>query len=261
VSKSLHLILIGDVSRPEFHEACAALDEVAQVTRSTDVEAATSSLAGAQFAPHGIVLVQAYPGQYSTAAIDHLRGTAPLTRLIVLVGNWCEGEARSGRPLPGVVRINWHEAAAAFRRELPRWFAPDSVWSLPATASDEERLLASVGAPLPAGTGLVAIWTRRPEMAALLADACRSAGYATAWLHPRLPCQVNGVAAAIFDSDALDAATLVELKKFAARVAPAQVVVLLGSPRTQDVRVARTLGTTVMGKPFRVDELLGHLLR
>ncbi len=261
MSKSLHLILIGDASRLEFHEACAALDEVAQVTRFTDVEAATSSLAGARFAPHGIVLVQAYPGQYPTAAIDRLRGAAPLARLIALVGNWCEGEPRSGRPLPGVVRIHWHEAAAAFRRELSRWFAPDSLWMLPATASDEERLLAPVGATLPAGAGLVAIWTRRPEMAALLADACRSAGYATAWLHPRLPCQVKGVVAAIFDSDALDAATLDDLEKIAARVAPAQVVVLLGSPRPQDMRLARTLDITVMGKPFRVDELLGNLLR
>jgi hypothetical protein len=256
---NLQVLLIGDTSRPEFHEACAALEEVSQVARFAEVEAATAALAEGSLAPHGIVLAQSYPGQFSPAGVERLRAAAPLARLIALAGNWCEGEPRSGRPLPGVVRIYWHEAAVRFRRELPRWFEADSAWSLAATASDEERLLASVAAPLPSGNGLIAIWTRRREMAELLADACRRAGYATAWLHPRRPCQVQGAAAAIFDADLLDARTFAELKQLAAHVSPARVLVLLGSPRTQEVRLAATLGATVMGKPFRVDELLSGL--
>ena len=131
---------------------------------------------------------------------------------------------------------------------------------MPATATDEERLLASIDAPLPNGTGLVAIWTRRPEMEGLLADACRRAGYSTAWLHPRQPVRVLGAVAAIYDGAALDAAGLAELAQFTADVSPAPVLALLDAPRIQDVRLARTLGAAVLAKPFRVDELLGQLL-
>ena len=139
------------------------------------------------------MLAQACPDQFSAAAIDRLRSLAPLARLIVILGSWCEGEPRSGRPLPGVIRMYWHQAAVRIRREFPRWFQPEgSAWRLPATATDEERLLASIDAPLPRGNGLVAIWTRRPEMEGLLSDACRRAGYSTAWLHPRQPARGAG---------------------------------------------------------------------
>jgi hypothetical protein len=191
--------------------------------------------------------------------VDRLRTAAPLARLIVLLGSWCEGEPRSGRPLPGVVRVYWHEASARFRRELPCWFSRDSAWSLPITATDEERMLVTSTASLPRGSGLVAIWTRRREMADLLADACRCAGYSTAWLHPRFPSRMQGASAAIFDGDSLDPVTVAELRRFTSHVSPAPVLVLLGAPRIQDVRLVRSLGGTVLAKPFRINELLSAL--
>ena len=173
------------------------------------MEAALAGINGNSIAPHGVVLAQAYPGQYSAAAgRAPLVAAIPLARWLALLGSWCEGEPRSGHPLPGVVRVYWHEAAVRFRRELPRWFAPDSAWTLPVTANEEERLLAAAGRPLSsnvaatvyplaggvlsASEGLIAIRTTRREMAELLADACRAGGFATAWLHPRQPCHVRG---------------------------------------------------------------------
>ena len=226
------------------------------MTRFTDAVSATAALAGDPISPHAIVLAQSYPGQFAAGAIERLRAAAPLARLIALLGSWCEGEPRSGRPLPGVVRVYWHEAAVRFRREFPHWFCRESVWPMPITATDEERLLASTAEPLPKGNGLVAIWSRRPEMAELLTDTCRSAGYATAWLHPRRPCRVQGASAAIFDGDSLDAATTDELRRFARNASPSPLLVLLGAPRIQDVRAIGSLGGTVLSKPFRVDELL-----
>ena len=256
------LLLIGDTSRPEFREAVAAVEEVAQVTRFADVDAASVVLAEGLLMVHGIVLAQAYPDQFSVGSIDRLRSLAPLARLIAIQGSWCEGEPRSGHPLPGVVRLYWHEAAVRIRREFPPCFATEgSAWRLPATATDEERLLASIDAPLSQGKGLVALWTRRPEMAGLLADACHRGRYATVWLHPRQPARVQGAAAAIYDGAAVDAAGLTELRQLIAEVSPAPVLALLDAPRIQDVRLARTLGVTVLAKPFRVDELLWLLAR
>jgi hypothetical protein len=255
----LRVLLIGDTTRREFQEACTALDEVADVTRVAGIEAAIAARSVDQVSPHAIVLAQSYPGQFPAGEIERLRASAPLARLIALLGSWCEGEPRSGRPLPGIVRVYWYEAASRFRREFPSWFNRCSAWSLPITTTDEERMLASSVEPLPHGEGLVATWTRRPEMAELLADAFRSAGYATVWLHPRRPCKVQGAAAAIFDGDALDAATSDELKWFAGHVARLPLLVLLGAPRIQDVRAVKSLGGNVLAKPFRVAELLWAL--
>ena len=256
-SPALQILLVGDTSRPEFREADTALQELAEVIRCIDVEAAIAALSDGLLGVHGIVLIQAFPDQFSATAIDRFRNLAPLARLIAILGSWCEGEPRSGRPLPGVIRIYWHQASIRIRREFPRWFqAEGSVWRLPATASDEEHLLASVAAPLPEGKGLVAIWTRRPEMHDLLADACRRVGYSTAWLHPRQPARVQGAAAAIYDGTALDLAGWAELEQVSDAVSPAPTLALLDAPRIQDVRLARTLGASVLAKPFRIDELL-----
>lgn len=259
---ALDILLIGDTSRPEFGEAVAALEELARVTRFADVVKASVALADGLPAPRGIVLAQAYPDQFSAAAIDRLRDLAPLARLIAILGSWCEGEPRSGHPLPGVTRIYWHQAALRLRREFPPSFASaGSAWRLPPTATDEERLLASLPAPLPEGEGLVAIWTRLPEMEGLLSDACRRGGYSTVWLHPRQPARVQGAVAAIYDGALLDAAGLAELSQLTAEISPAPVLALLDAPRIQDVRLARTIGAAVLAKPFRVDELLFLLAR
>jgi len=256
------LLLIGDISRAEFRDAGTVLEDLGNMTRFVDVEAATAALDEGLLAAHGIVLFQAYPDQFSAAAIDCLRRLAPLARIFVILGCWCEGETRSGHPLPGVIRIYWHQAAVLIRREFPCWSQSDSsIWRLPATATDEEHLLASIGAPLPKGNGLVAIWTWRLEMHDLLADACRSVGYSTAWLHPPQPTQVRGPVAAIYDGAALDTAGRAELAHLNAAVSPARVLTLLDAPRIQDVRFARTLSATVLAKPFRVDELLWELSR
>ena len=253
------IVLIGDTPRPEFHEACAALDDLACVTRLAGLESATEAIREGRIAPHGIVLAQSYPGQFPAAAVGRLRAAAPLARLIVLAGCWCEGEPRSGRPLAGTIRVYWHEAAVRLRKEIPRWFSPQSAWSLPVTATEEERLLSSLDTPLQSGDALIAIWARQRAIAELLANVCRAAGDATAWLHPRRPSQVRGAIAAIFDADALDAAALEELKRFTKHVSPAPVLALLGAPRIQDARAAESLGAAVLAKPFRVDELLWSL--
>jgi hypothetical protein len=254
---TLQILLIGDTSRPEFHEACQALDEVAQVTPMANLKDAAAVLEKGPVAPHGIVLAQACPGQFSAQAINRLREIAPLARLIVILGSWCEGEPRSGHPVPGVTRIYWHQAGVRVRREFPGWFeVPGSAWRLPATATDEERLLAAMQSPLPTGSGLVVIWTRRPELEGLLADACRRVGYSTVWSHPCRPTLVRGASVSIYDGGPLNSAGQAVLSRLIAAVSPAPVLALLDAPRIQDFRIAQTLRAKVLAKPFRIDELL-----
>lgn len=274
------VLLLGDTSRSEFREARETLAAMGCVTECPNVDAAAKVLADGAAPPDVIVAAQAYPGEFSHAAIDRLRQLAPLARCVGLLGTWCEGEMRTGRPWPGVVRLYWHQTAR-LRQELELLArGRGSTWTLPATATDEERLLATAETPLPRRQGLVAISTVAAEMEGWLSAACRAAGYSTVWLHPRLPTRVHGVKAAIFDAAELTeagcrnvvdrtrrvrkphtpCAAYVRLRDLVAQLAPAPVVVLLDFPRIEDQRLAAECGAAaVLGKPVPVNELLATL--
>ena len=264
-SPELHILLIGDTSRAEFHEAVAALEDLARLTRFASLEAAIAALsdphqsADGLPAAHAIVLAQAYPGQFAVAAMDRLHGLAPLARLIAILGSWCEGESRSGRPLPGAVRIDWHEVPARICREFPLWSQADGcAWRLPATATDEERLLASLRAAAArrrAGRYLHAAARNGSPL-----RRCLPRGRLCDSLAASAPSDARaGAVAAIYDAASLDAAPAAELRRLAADVSPAPVLAVLDAPRIQDVSLARSLGAALLAKPFRVDELLWQL--
>ena len=59
--------------------------------------------------PEVIVLLQTRPGSIRQFDVERLHCLAPLARLMVVAGPWCEGELRSGRPIQGVTRILWHQ--------------------------------------------------------------------------------------------------------------------------------------------------------
>ena len=107
-----------------------------------------------------------------------MRRAAPLCRFVALAGSWCEGESRSGRPLPAVPRVYWHQWSAWFDRELAELGGGRSgTLSLPLTATEEERLLRGAETGRPRACGTIAIYGTERESAAMLADACRACGY------------------------------------------------------------------------------------
>ena len=79
---------------------------------------------------------------------------APLARVIVLTGPWCEGEIRATRAASGVVRIRWHEWQLRLPAEL---IAPDS-------GSRQNQ-------------GCVAIRTQSLARYSMLADVCAALGW------------------------------------------------------------------------------------
>src|SRR5262245_23662353 len=84
--------------------------------------------------PHAILFFQSRPGQISCREVECQHARAPLARLVALVGPWCEGEQRSGRPWPGVVRVPWRTWALALPRALGLDAAAQSL-RLPRTAT------------------------------------------------------------------------------------------------------------------------------
>ncbi len=257
----LSILLLGDTSQAEFRHARRVLDGLGRVRHAADAAAAAVGLAEDQETPDVIVVAQAYPGQFPRAAVDGLRPLAPLARVVALLGSWCEGEMRSGRPWPGTIRLYWHQWTPRVSRQLQRLVAGrESLWDLPPTTTEEERLLSASRTPWPQCRGLVAIATPRAEMEAWLAAACRASGWATAWLREAEPLRVEGASAAIFDAADGDHWELDRMGRLAAALAPAPVVALADFPRIEDAERLRAAGASaVLSKPLHVDDLVWAL--
>jgi len=263
------LLLIGDRSRAEFREACRAIAKTGRVTAAPDVDAALRRLGSGRLAPEVVVLLQAYPAQFPAEDIERLRRAVPLARLVGLLGSWCEGEMRSGNPTPAAVRVYWHHAPPRFDRELRCLRdACGGAWSLPLTATEEERLLADADRPVEQRPGLIAIHTDRFEMEVWLSSACRRRGGSTVWLRPPRPARVEGAVAAIYDGPEGGEGHFDGLSHLAATLGrlpsgrPVPILALLGFPRTRHHRRALAAGATaVLSKPANLDDLYWHLDR
>jgi CheY-like chemotaxis protein len=265
----ISILWLGDARRPEFRPAERVLVELGALRQAADARQAIEAMAEGSSTPDVIVVAQAYPGQFPPAELDGLRRRAPLARVVLLLGSWCEGEMRSGRPSPGVIRIYWHQAPARSERQLRRILAGrDSIWDLPATATEEERLLAASTSEWPrttplspcgrgvGGEGVVVIVTRRAEMQGVLAAVCRECGYATVWLREPEAARVEGAAAAIFDASDAGPPELDEIRHLSAALAPAPIVVLMDFPRIDDLDRLLSAGVSaILAKPLHVDDL------
>src|SRR5262245_18525616 len=99
---SLIAWLAGDLDHTHFAPAVAWLRHVA-LCEFVAWPVARSSTGWA--IPAAIVLFQARPCSITEHVVERLHRLAPLAKLIVVAGPWCEGEQRSGRPAQGVARI------------------------------------------------------------------------------------------------------------------------------------------------------------
>jgi hypothetical protein len=266
----LSILLFGDFERAEFFDARAGLERFGTVHQYAGVDEAADAMARAEFVPDVIVAAQAFPGQVSQQAIDRLRRLAPLARVVGLLGSWCEGEMRSGSPWPGVVRTYWHQWPARSARELYCMAnGHHCSWSLPPTATEEERLLADMnacgihtGAPLDAPRGLVSICGRSRETAEWLSAACRKRGFSTVWRRSATAAESDGVVAGIYDGTDLTEDSCDELRRLAAALHPAPVVALLAFPRIEDRQRALSAGAaSVLSKPLSLEDLFTELDR
>lgn len=246
--------IIGDVDCADFREAIALLQSQSRVVVSADAR------------PELIVVAQSRPDSITSAQVEPFRHWTPLAGMITLLGTWCEGETRTGRPLPGVERIYWYQFPAWWRRQLQRLGeqrCPD--WALPANFGlriSDCGLRRERHSSRP-HRGLVVLRTDRRDNADALADVLHHAGYATTWQrHNRAPTTTRGVLAGIWDGGQLSETEAAELSSFHAQMAHdgAPVVALFDFPRRDRVDRARQCGAvTVVGKPWSNTDLVATL--
>jgi CheY-like chemotaxis protein len=252
----LTLLLIGDVDRPDFREAVAAMHAACRVLRFPTIASSVDSLDGHEQPPDVIVLAQGRPGEYPADDLQRLRRWAALAPVVALLGPWSEGEMRSGEPLPGVVRVYWHQWLPRFERQMAmfaRGICP--AWGLPPTSTDEERLLWSNRHSRAKYEGVIAIVAERREMADWLADACASLGLTTVRMVPCPQADPRDIAAVLWDTFSVDddAIDLTALKETFVDV---PIVAVTGFLRTdQRQRLLAAGAAAVLSKPLLLEDL------
>ncbi|HMC11792.1 MAG TPA: hypothetical protein VKH44_10895 [Pirellulaceae bacterium] len=144
--------IIGDWRHADFSAPLVWLKDRARCASYDDAAAALTSrnFGTADNEPAAILLIQSRPGRIAQRDLERLHAAAPLARLVALVGPWCEGEMRSGRPWPGVVRIPWGTWQLRLMHELGLSEQDGSpAAALPRTVTAAERIeitLAALGA-------------------------------------------------------------------------------------------------------------------
>ena len=252
--------LIGDVDHSELVESVSLVRATADAVCVADVRFAAERLAGVDCPPELIVFAVSRPGMMPASAVERIHRLAPLAGVVALLGTWCEGETRTGRPWPGVGRLYWYEFGPWWWRQL----ALRAEGRCPEWANSDDCGLQRAGSsPTPSPAGLAVLNTTCWETADALSSVLRPAGYATAWTKRRRPsARIRGATAGIWEGCQLDENESRDLTEFCGRLADdgASVVALLDFPRRDRIERARDIGVAaVLAKPWRNDELLAAL--
>jgi hypothetical protein len=212
--------------------------------------------------PELILLVAHWPGQFSRADVERLRRLAPLARIWGIMGTWCEGEQRSGRPWPGAVRVYAHQAEARLEWLTDRAGNQPPLWSLPVTAGEEERLLALAERPLARRQGSIVVYGRSLPALEALAEACSLRGYETVLQWSESPVEHPGAKAWLWDAWPHELADSPRLARLLAAAGAAPLLAVAGFPRPEDIARAKLAGiAAVVSKPLLLEDLWGQLDR
>ncbi len=243
----LRVLALGDVEHAELRSV---------VQRVADSR--WSSLTEGDEAPQGafdlVLLLQERPGRIDAARAAVLRQAHPLAGLVVVLGTWCEGEMRTGQPLPHCERVFWYQFPAWWQSVTRAWTAGrPAAWQHPAGVSPDGPRLDGQ---------LIAIDTPDADAAESLIDVCHALGGSAVWT-PRWRCRPMGtrIAAGIWVGGQLDAVEELDLANFRGWLpVESPLVALLDFPRRDRIRRAEQLGVTaVLGKPWRIDQLASCL--
>jgi CheY-like chemotaxis protein len=252
----LTLLLIGDIERPEFRGAAAAMHAACRVVRASSIASAADRFEGDEQPPDLVVLTQARPGEYAHRDLLRLRHRVPLAPFVVLLGTWSEGEMRTGEPLPDVVRVYWHQWMPRFEQQIAmfaRGVCPS--WGLPSTSTDEERLLWTNKHSRPRYDGVVAIVAERHEPADWLTDACAALGLRAVRTIPGASDNPRDFRLVLWDAlpGAGDVTDLAALREAFDEI---PIVVVTSFPRTDDrQRLLAAGAAAVLSKPMLLEDL------
>lgn len=135
MGKLLQICVVGDAQQSEFRYALSGINADAHICQSPTLDVFYQSSS-----PDAIVLLQSYPGEFSTADIEQVIQLNPISTLILVTSSWGEGERRTGFPIKDAIRVAWYDFPCWFKRQKDLFNSGNlSQFSLPRTASDAQR--------------------------------------------------------------------------------------------------------------------------
>jgi len=240
------------IGRGDSAEHRAAYETLATHCDMVAVADQAAAIAALEPPPTVIVAAQSRPGQFSRRELAAIQARAPLARRVLVLGAWCEGEQRTGAPPPGWLRLPWQTAAQWLGDELDRHLRGEpGDWTLPATATGEERALAAASRPLPDRRRLVGVVASLAVTFQTVAAACNQCDSVAVWLHDDSGPHGGEFDVMVFDGGGLaehDIDRLEQLRR-AGRTEP--VVVLADFPRAEHAAELAPMGVAaVLPRPL-----------
>ncbi|MBI3861613.1 MAG: hypothetical protein HY290_06930 [Planctomycetia bacterium] len=121
VEPSPDIVLLGDPRPGQFEPIVETIHNAvgrAALGRAADVPELCEPTTGARLHPDMIVVLQAWPDEYSTADVNSLIAQFPRARIICCFGPWCDSDGRSRSIWPLAVRVPAASFASRFEHEL-----------------------------------------------------------------------------------------------------------------------------------------------
>jgi hypothetical protein len=194
-----------------------------------------------------LVVFQSRPGEVTQEEIEAAHRLCPAAPIVAVLGSWCEGEMRSGRPWHGVERVYWYNAPARLQRHLdrtsPRGYRTESA------ADVIERATPPAATHAVRRAGIIAATRAAFEP---LADACQVLGYEAVWQRTlsEIPSDIDLLLWRV--DDCAEIATLAPSKL---PTGDMQTIVVANFPRRHDVQALAKHGIEVLGAPFLLADL------
>lgn len=252
----LRSLIIGDATRTEFRASVDLLNTLteARFVAGLAHTAPCEAIVAESEEPDIVVLLSSRPGDFTHDSVEQLRQRAPLTRVIGLLGSWCEGEARTGHPWAAVPRVYWHQGPCWLARELSLLSGGQcGTLSLPLTATEEDRSSVPIPASQRTSTGRIGVVSPSIAMLEVISEACQALGYTVQPLPHHDHEAVGGLSAGIADQTT---AAPDDLRQLVGSRPNLPWIALAGFPRAEDVARLQAAGAwRVLSKPLLLDDL------
>lgn len=272
-SRHRHVWVVGSRDDLEFQPLLDWLSETTEVRFATGRETTLpdSWLDPAHDGATWVVFVSARPDSVSRESVERWQRWFPLARFVVVLGSWCEGETRTGRPWPGVARVYWHQLLPRLVASIADEEDSSAEWRLARTTTEAEqldmtlahtpRVVSKAPATLPPlRNELIAIWSPTTLGWETIADACQACGVRSArWdgTVQEIPAGARGV---VIDMPRSMNATDSIWQECAWRVLGIPALALVGFPRWEDRLALERLGVSLLSKPWRLVDFHRHLV-
>lgn len=210
-----------------------------------------------------VVVASSRRGQFPAERVEQLLERFINVPVIGLAGSWCEGETRSGNPVPGLVRIYWHQ----WLGQLDKFFEQVRLhgcgtWHLPKIATTADRVLhtaSHIPQPHSKGEGsLIGISALTRDRYSMLEDALASNGSHTIWLESveARDTELFSLTAICIEGNSLSEQVCIRIEQHQTTFPGTPIILILNFPRQCDVEAAQRLGVrAVVSKPFQLADL------